>query len=870
MKKRSIISFILVLVLVITIPCSVFIYKAITKDDDTDPNTPGGSSASAVSQVIHAVEEVTDRNYEIIRDYSKNNSTDADNYATTLNVEQLQDYFNSFGQAMVVPAAFDYVFKAAGSGVYQNSFKLGQTYFSRETNGEESSFYYFKAEKVGSLVNLYCAFEDSLIICQVEYDFENDRLITAKTFSNGIFAIVDYENNYYTFAQFETTKSVQDVLDGNFSYDDITANSDYQKMYTGNIAKNINSIDFEIFEFDGSQTSKNIFNSYIEQFEMDIDCENIFEYSKGVINNSFIGAMEYSTRRLGYFEILEENYEYQFFSYWIDFEDLVSILTKLKDSSKLAGDENAKPRALLNAYKNYLVDRGEGVYTGDCTYQIGDDMVLVSKSSEEINAYIVTIYIEDKIIQICCKNTDISLEIKEDTEYSGINFKTKVYGEAGSEYVVITEASTQGSFLDIPETMEIEGYGVLPVKKLGQKSGNHTFYIQTFGSNHGTVILNIPASIDEINISNPYAIGMFNVAEENAHYCSVDGVLFTENMETLIRYPANKKSTEYDIPYGVKYLADDSFDSLEYLEVLNVPATVIDGVETRNFWASFSIKEININSGSVYTSYNGIVYSENGNTLLMCPAGKVGSVTIKNGTRVIGEYAFGYCKFLTEIVIPDSVISIEDIAFSNCESLKSLTIGKDVSFGYWNRLDFDGLNSLETVNIHKDNAYLSVDENGFVYNKDKTILYFCPRNYEGKVTIASTVKEIADNAFDSCIKITEIVVPANVEEIGFRAFIYTSASKITILGNVAIENDVFFRSSLKELYIKGLRNFEGQDYAFEWSAFDEAGIDTLTFGGTKAEFEAGISDGKDFSWTYLKKLTVKCTDGDLVYTKTND
>ena len=263
MKKRSIISFILVLVLVITIPCSVFIYRALTKEEG-DPTNPGtGPSASAVSQVIHAVEEVADRNYEIIKDYSKNDSTDADNYAAVLEVEKLNDYFNSFGQAMVVPAAFDYVFKSAGSGVYQNSFKLGQTYFSRETNGKNEYIYYFKAEKEGSLVNLYCGDQDNLIICQVEYDFENDRLITAKTITNGVFAIVDYEANYYTFAQFKTDKPLQDVLDGNFSYDDITTNASYEKMYTGNIAKNINSIDFEMFEFDGTQTSKNIFNNYI-------------------------------------------------------------------------------------------------------------------------------------------------------------------------------------------------------------------------------------------------------------------------------------------------------------------------------------------------------------------------------------------------------------------------------------------------------------------------------------------------------------------------------------------------------------------------------------------------------------------------------
>lgn len=865
MKKRSIVSFILVLVLVITIPCSVFIYKALTKDDDTNPDAPGGSSAMAVSQVIHAVEEVAERNYEIIGDYSENHSADAQNYATSLNLEQLNDYFGSFSQTIIVPAAFDYVFKAAGSGVYQNSFVLGQTYFSRETSGENTYIYYFKAEKEGSLVNLYYGFQDDFIVCQVEYDFENDKLITAKTIAREIFAIVDYERNYYTFAQFDTSKSMQDILNGNFSYDDITSNSSYEKMYTGNIAKNINSIDFEVFEFDGSATNKNIFNNYIKEFKLDVDCENIFEYSNAVINNSFIGAMEYSTRRLGYFEIKEVNYEYQYFSYWTEFEDLVNLLEKLKNSDKLAGEQNSKARAFLNSYKNYLVDRGEATYTGDCSYAFGDDMISISKVGDELNAYIVTIYIDGEVVQICCKDTETSLEIKEDTAYISTSFKIEVDGEVGSEYVIITEARTAGSVIDIPETMEVDGYGVLPVKKVGQESSYDYFYVNTFGSNYETLILNIPASIEEFYTNSWLSVAMINVVEENTHYCSVDGVLYTEDMETLVRYPAYKKSAEYDIPNGVKYIADNAFQGIEYLETLNVPSTVIDGIETRHFWAAFSLKNIHINSGSVYTSYNGIVYSADGETLLMCPAGKVGVVTIKSGTQTIGEYSFGYCKFVTEIVIPDSVKNMAGDALSLCEGLKTLTIGKDVLIGSY--FDFDGLNSLTTVNVHKDHAQLTVDEDGFVYNKDKTVLYFCPRDYVGKVTVASTVKEITRNAFDSCTKITEIVIPANVEEIGQRAFIYSSATKITILGNVAIDYEAFYRGSLKELYIKGFRNFEGEDYAFDWDTFYDSGIDTITFGGTRAEFEAANSDRYDFSWAYLDKLTVKCTDGDLVYTK---
>ena len=870
MKKRSIISFILVLVLVITIPCSVFIYRALTKEDDTDPNTPGGgSSASAVSQVIHAVEEVADRNYEIIRDYSKNDSSDADNYAAVLDVDKLNDYFNSFGQTIVVPAAFDYVFKSAGSGVYQNSFKLGQTYFSRETNGKNEYIYYFKAEKEGSLVNLYCGDQDNLIICQVEYDFENDRLITAKTITNGVFAIVDYEANYYTFAQFKTDKPLQDVLDGNFSYDDITTNASYEKMYTGNIAKNINSIDFEMFEFDGSQTSKNVFNNYIERFEMDIDCENIFEYSKAVVNNSFIGAMEYSTRRLGYFEIVEKNYEYIFYSYWINYEEIVTLLERLKNSEYFAGDENSNVRAFLNSYKNYLVNRGEAAYTGDCTYSFRDDMISVTKAGAGHNVYVVTIYINGEAIEISCQLTSNSVDVEENAQYITTNFSYVVRGETGSEYVVITNVSTTGSIINIPETMEVEGYAEpLPVKKLGQQSTSDYFYINS--SNYRTLVLNIPAYIEEFYNTSWFDVAAINVEEGSEYLYSDNGVLYTADKETLIRYPAYSSKTSYDILPGTKHIEDGAFQGVENLVTINIPNSLVSGIETNTFWASFTIENIQINSNSVYTSYNGIVYTADGKELIMCPAGKKGVVAIKNGTEIIRGNAFGYCKFLTEIIIPDTVTEIGAIAFHECEALKTLNIPNSVTEIDRFESSFRGVLSLENLNIEAGSTLFYVDANGFVYSYDKTSLYFCPRNYEGKVTIASTVTRIESSAFYGCSRITEVVVHEGVTYIGDYAFTHSSASKITILGSVALDGGTFFRSSLQEIHIEGFRNLESYNHGATWYVFDETQLVKFTFGGTKAEFEAGMSDYYDFNTTGLKKLVVECEDGDLVYTRTNN
>jgi hypothetical protein len=45
------------------------------------------------------------------------------------------------------------------------------------------------------------------------------------------------------------------------------------------------------------------------------------------------------------------------------------------------------------------------------------------------------------------------------------------------------------------------------------------------------------------------------VAEDNPYFTSVDGVLFTKNMTTLVKYPAAKELTQYTIPDSTLHVA---------------------------------------------------------------------------------------------------------------------------------------------------------------------------------------------------------------------------------------------------------------------------------------------------------------------------
>ena len=62
----------------------------------------------------------------------------------------------------------------------------------------------------------------------------------------------------------------------------------------------------------------------------------------------------------------------------------------------------------------------------------------------------------------------------------------------------------------------------------------------------------------------------FNVAETNEYYKSIDGVLFSKDMEILYKYPIGKSDTKYIVPQEVKEINESAFEysNLEEVEVL--------------------------------------------------------------------------------------------------------------------------------------------------------------------------------------------------------------------------------------------------------------------------------------------------------------
>lgn len=90
--------------------------------------------------------------------------------------------------------------------------------------------------------------------------------------------------------------------------------------------------------------------------------------------------------------------------------------------------------------------------------------------------------------------------------------------------------------------------------------------------------ISIPSSVTDIQEPLGYCenLSAINVSEDNAEYCSVDGVLFDKAMTRLIKYPERKEGKAYTVPASVTSLGEDGFGGCTDLESLTLPKGITE------------------------------------------------------------------------------------------------------------------------------------------------------------------------------------------------------------------------------------------------------------------------------------------------------
>ncbi|HJB57316.1 MAG TPA: leucine-rich repeat domain-containing protein [Candidatus Flavonifractor intestinipullorum] len=203
-----------------------------------------------------------------------------------------------------------------------------------------------------------------------------------------------------------------------------------------------------------------------------------------------------------------------------------------------------------------------------------------------------------------------------------------------------------------------------------------------------------------------------------------------------------EEMTCVSIPEGVMRIGAQAFECCTMLTEISIPASVREIA-----YNAFD------NTAWMRSQSAGCVYIGD---LLLRMNGDDRTVCVRPGTTRINAHAFGECKKLTAVTLPDGLKEIGFAAFCECKKLTQINIPEGVT--KIEERAFEECNSLTKLML--PSSLTEIRNCAFCCKKLK------------KVNIPERVTRIGCSAFSHCESLESITIPASVEEIEDDAFRY--------------------------------------------------------------------------------------------------
>ena len=231
-------------------------------------------------------------------------------------------------------------------------------------------------------------------------------------------------------------------------------------------------------------------------------------------------------------------------------------------------------------------------------------------------------------------------------------------------------------------------------------------------------------------------------AEATAFYIALLPQSFEKGMTIEVDYANAEPQTlicESSITIRRNHIApvNSAVDSELISKIFYTATALVEPYDASAFNVAIVSNEWNETTGEGVITFDGELTTIGDVAFYECSSLK--SVTIGNSVTTIGDYAFTVCDSLTSVTIPDSVTTIGEGAFCCCHSLAEFN-GKFATDG-GRCLIIDGV------------------LNAFAFGCGVT-----------EYTIPNSVTTIGDEAFYGCSSLTSVTIPDSVTTIGEQAF----------------------------------------------------------------------------------------------------
>lgn len=187
-------------------------------------------------------------------------------------------------------------------------------------------------------------------------------------------------------------------------------------------------------------------------------------------------------------------------------------------------------------------------------------------------------------------------------------------------------------------------------------------YIGQFAFNHcnslETITLPDNADFSPDAFNNCPSLKEINISENNAHYKSIDGIIYDKDMTRLHRSVPLSGVKKLVVPGTVKVISWHAFNGSDIEEVV-----LPDGLTTIEYgtFRESAIKKVVIPESVTEIGASAFYKCKN-----------LTDINLPYNLKKLGERAFTYCESLETITLPTSITALPDSLFFGCISLQTI------------------------------------------------------------------------------------------------------------------------------------------------------------------------------------------------------